>query len=97
MRKTILTAALTLLLPAAAFAEGFENISVRSDMYVGKVMISGAYQSDVESRWITAVITDQAGITQDNLQTAALGAIQAAVGENGACSGEIFLPESVPT
>lgn len=97
MRKTILTAALTLLLPAAAFAEGFENISVRSDMYVGKVMISGAYQSDVESRWITAVITDQAGITQDNLQTAALGAIQATVGENGAFSGEIVLPESVPT
>ena len=52
MRKTILTAALTLLLPAAAFAEGFENVSVRSDMYVGKVMISGAYQSDVESRWM---------------------------------------------
>lgn len=97
MRKTILTAALTLLLPAAAFAEGFENISVRSDMYVGKVMISGAYQSDVESRWITAVVTDQAGITQDNLQTAALGAIQAIVGENGAFSGEIVLPESVPT
>ena len=97
MRKTILTAALTLLLPAAAFAEGFENISVRSDMYVGKVMISGAYQSDVESRWITSVVTDQAGITQDNLQTAALGAIQVTVGENGAFSGEIVLPESVPT
>lgn len=97
MRKTILTAALTLLLPAAAFAEGFENVSVRSDMYVGKVMISGAYQSDVESRWITSVVTDQAGITQDNLQTAALGAIQVTVGENGAFSGEIVLPESVPT
>ena len=97
MKKTILTAALTLLLPAAAFAEGFENVSVRSDMYVGKVMISGAYQSDVESRWITSVVTDQAGITQDNLQTAALGAIQVTVGENGAFSGEIVLPESVPT
>ena len=97
MRKTILTAALTLLFPAAALAEGFENVSVRSDMHVGKIMISGAYQSDVESRWITAVVTDQARITQDNMQTAVLGAIQATVGENGDFSGEIVLPESVPT
>lgn len=93
-----LLSALTVI-PYTSYADGFENVSVVSDMYIGKVLISGKYASEAANRYIAAVVTDknETEINISDFSGKVIGASQSEIDENGNFSTEIVLPESAPT
>lgn len=99
MKKILFAFLLSALAAVPCYAEGFENVSVVSDMYIGKVLISGEYDSEVTNRWVSAVVTDknETEINVSDFSDKVIGTAQAEINEEGKFSAEIVLPESVPT